>query len=235
MKKILFTGGGSAGHVTPNLALIEEILQTGFADVCYMGTDGIEKRLVAPYKLPFYQIDCPKLIRGGGVRGLWKNAKIPYAFLRAVKQAKQGLKTLQPDLVFSKGGYVSLPVLFAARKLGIPCLAHESDFSAGLANRLSAKKCRFVFTSFPDTAQTLPNGVCSGAPMKRSLFYADKEKAKAQFGFLENRPVLLVFGGGSGSALINTALRAQLKRVLENFSVLHVCGKGNLVESNLKK
>lgn len=234
MKKIVFTGGGSAGHVTPNLALIEEILQTGIADVCYMGSNGIEGRLVAPYKIPFYKINCPKLIRGGGITGFCKNMKIPFAFARAVREAKRGLTLFQPDLVFSKGGYVALPTLFAAHKLGIPCLAHESDFSAGLANRLSAKKCRFVFTSFPETAETLKNGVFSGAPMKKTLFCADKTRAKARFGLPDNRPVLLVFGGGSGSVTINTALRKQLTSLLKRFSVLHVCGKGNLVDTNLK-
>ncbi len=234
MKKILFTGGGSAGHVTPNLALIEEILQTGIADVAYMGTNGMERRLTAPYKIPFYEINCPKLIRGGGVLGLWKNMKIPFAFAQAVKQAKRGLKTLKPDLVFSKGGYVALPVLFAAHKLKIPCLAHESDFSIGLANKLSAKKCRYIFTSFPETAQGLKNGVWSGAPMKKTLFCADKETARKQFGLPKNRPVLLVFGGGSGSVAINSALHKQLKPLLQRFAVLHVCGKGNLAETNLK-
>ena len=127
MKKILFTGGGSAGHVVPNLALIEEVLSEGFADVCYMGTNGIEKNLVAEWKLPYYQIECPKLIRGGGAEGLKRNLKIPVEFDRAVKSAKEGLATFRPDVVFSKGGYVSLPVIVAAKRLKIPCFCHESD------------------------------------------------------------------------------------------------------------
>ncbi|MBE5740902.1 MAG: UDP-N-acetylglucosamine--N-acetylmuramyl-(pentapeptide) pyrophosphoryl-undecaprenol N-acetylglucosamine transferase, partial [Clostridiales bacterium] len=144
MKKVLFTGGGSAGHVLPNIALIEELLSSGDADVCYMGTDGIEKRLIADWKIPYYQIECPKLIRGG-LPAWKKNIKIPAAFMRAEKQALEGLRIYQPDVVFSKGGYVALPVIFAARKLKIPCLAHESDFSLGLANRISAPKCEYVF------------------------------------------------------------------------------------------
>ena len=127
MKKILFTGGGSAGHVIPNIALMEEIISAGDADVCYMGTDGIEKEIVAEWKIPYYTISCPKLIRGGGWTGLKNNLQIPANFRKAVKQAQEGLLVFKPDLVFSKGGYVALPVVYAAKKLHIPCLAHESD------------------------------------------------------------------------------------------------------------
>ena len=155
MKKVLFTGGGSAGHVLPNLALIEELLSTGETDVCYMGTDGIEKRLVAEWKIPYCEIQCPKLIRGGGFSAFKKNVKIPAEFSRAVKQAEEGLKTFRPQLVFSKGGYVSLPVVFAAKRLQIPCITHESDYSLGLANKIAAKKCERVLTSFPETAEKL--------------------------------------------------------------------------------
>ena len=230
MKKILFTGGGSAGHVIPNLALIEDLLALGKVDVCYMGTEGIEKKIIGERKLPYYTISCPKLIRGG-VKKLHKNIKIPFAFHRAVKEAEKGLRLYQPDLVFSKGGYVSLPVVFAARKLTIPCLAHESDFSAGLANRLSARKCHCVFTSFPETADTLPHGKYSGAPIRRSLFAHTRESARDTLNVPQNAKVLLVFGGGSGSIAINDAVRKNLKTLTEKYVVLHVCGKGNAVRS----
>ena len=147
MKKILFTGGGSAGHVVPNLAIIEEVKNE--ADICYMGTDGLEKNLVAPLKIPYWEISCPKFVRSFSL----KNFKIPAEFLRAEKKAAEGLKAFRPDIVFSKGGYVALPVVFAAKKLKIPCLTHESDLSPGLANRLMARKCRYVLTSFPETAE----------------------------------------------------------------------------------
>jgi len=146
MNKILFTGGGSAGHVIPNLALMEEILSADMADVCYMGTNGIEKQLVSEWKVPYFQIECPKLIRGHGWGILKRNLKIPTQFLHAVKQATEGLKIYKPDVVFSKGGYVALPVIFAAKKLKIPCLTHESDFSVGLANRIIAGKCNTMKT-----------------------------------------------------------------------------------------
>ena len=234
MKKILFTGGGSAGHVIPNVAIFEELLQSGEADVGYIGSDGIELSIISPYKIPYMQIRCPKLIRGGGFSAWKRNLSIPLAFARAVKQAKAHLLTFQPDLVFSKGGYVALPVVFAAHSLGIPCFAHESDFSLGLANRLSAKKCRYVFTSFPETADNIRNGKYSGAPIRQSLFYTSKKAARKEFGFENAEKVLLVFGGGSGSTTINEAIRKNIKKITEKYAVLHVCGKGNVIKSNVK-
>ena len=233
MKKILFTGGGSAGHVMPNIALMEEILSDGRADVCYMGTDGIEKRLIEEWNIPFYQIDCPKLYRGG-VQNWKKNFKIPVAFHRAQKQAEEGLRIFQPDAVFSKGGYVALPVIFAASKLKIPCFAHESDYSLGLANRLSLCKCKTIFTSFPETARRLRKGVYSGAPLRKSLFGATKAESRKKFGIPFHEKVILVFGGGSGSEIINTALRKHIKVLTEEYVILHVCGKGNLIKTNLQ-
>ncbi|MBQ2768402.1 MAG: UDP-N-acetylglucosamine--N-acetylmuramyl-(pentapeptide) pyrophosphoryl-undecaprenol N-acetylglucosamine transferase [Clostridia bacterium] len=234
MKKILFTGGGSAGHVIPNIALMEELLKSGNVDVGYMGTDGIEKEIITGQKIPYYQIECPKLIRGGGFHGLKRNLKIPFAFSRAVKNAKTGLNAFQPDLVFSKGGYVALPVVFAARKLNIPCFAHESDFSAGLSNRLSARKCERVFTSFPETAEKIPHGKYSGPPIRASILSAHRAKARQQLNIPFSDKVLLVFGGGSGSAAINDAVRKNLKTLTEKYTILHVCGKGNVLQSNVK-
>ncbi len=234
MKKILFTGGGSAGHVVPNIALIEELLSRGDTDVCYIGTDGIEKEVVAQWKIPYYEIACPKLVRGGGWKGLVRNLKIPRSFLRAVKEAKRGLKTFRPDAVFSKGGYVALPVVFAAKKLKIPCYSHESDFSPGLANKLLAGKCKAVFTSFPETAKKFRRGVYSGAPIKRSVFSATRAEARKQLNIPFGAKVVLVFGGGSGSAIINEAVRKHIKRLTERYVILHVCGKGNVVKSNVE-
>ena len=233
MRKILFTGGGSAGHVIPNIALMEEILSSGKADVCYMGTDGIEKQLISDWKIPFHQIDCPKFVRGG-IQSLKQNLKIPAALLQAEKQALEGLRIFQPDVVFSKGGYVALPVIFAAKKLHIPCYAHESDFSLGLANRLSVGKCQCVFTSFPETADKLRRGKYSGAPIRKSLFGATKAESRKKFGIPFQEKVILAFGGGSGSTAINEALRKHLKTLTKKYVILHVCGKGNLSNNNLK-
>ena len=234
MRKILFTGGGSAGHVIPNVALMEELISNGKADVCYMGTDGIEKSIVAEWKIPYYQISCPKLIRGGGLKAFKQNLAIPFAFRRAVQQARKGLEVFRPDVVFSKGGYVALPVVFAAKKLGIPCYAHESDYSIGLANKLSASKCRKIFTSFPETATRLKRGEYSGAPIRRSVFIHTRAEARKTWDIGLRQTVVLIFGGGSGSKAINEAVRKQLKRLTERYVILHVCGKGNVIDCNVK-
>lgn len=233
MKKILFTGGGSAGHVVPNLALIETLLKTGEADVYYMGTAGVERELIARYKIPFYQIECPKLVRGG-LRAIKRNFTIPFRLQKAKRQALEGLRQIQPNLVFSKGGYVSLPVVNAAYKLGIPCVSHESDLSAGLANRLMAKKCRYICTSFPETAKSFRCGVYTGAPMRTSLFCENTALARRRLDIPDGKTVLLIFGGGSGSARINEGVRKHLKTLTERYFLLHVCGRGNVVESNVK-
>ena len=234
MKKILFTGGGSAGHVVPNIALIEELLSRGDTDVCYIGTGGIEKDVVGSWKIPYHEITCPKLVRGGGWKGFIKNLKIPRAFLRAVKEAKKGLQIFRPDAVFSKGGYVSLPVVFAAKKLKIPCYSHESDFSPGLANKLIAGKCKAVFTSFPETAKKFRRGIYSGAPIKRSVFSATRAEARKELNIPFGAKVVLVFGGGSGSTVINEAVRKHIKTLTEKYVILHVCGKGNVVKSSVE-
>ncbi|MBQ8658988.1 MAG: UDP-N-acetylglucosamine--N-acetylmuramyl-(pentapeptide) pyrophosphoryl-undecaprenol N-acetylglucosamine transferase [Clostridia bacterium] len=234
MKKIAFTGGGSAGHVVPNLSLISEILASGEADVCYFGSNGIEKSLVERLRIPYYQTECPKLVRGKSFSALRKNLKIPCLLKKAVKHAEIGLKTFAPDVVFSKGGYVALPVVLAARRLKIPCLTHESDFSPGLANKLIAKKCERVLTSFPETADKFKNGKYTGAPVRRELFGYSKAESARKFSAPTDKKTLLVFGGGSGSAAINEALRESLPTLCKKYFVLHICGKGNVVESNLK-
>jgi UDP-N-acetylglucosamine--N-acetylmuramyl-(pentapeptide) pyrophosphoryl-undecaprenol N-acetylglucosamine transferase len=230
MKKILFTGGGSAGHVVPNIAIIEQLLSDGKTDVCYIGGGGIEKKLIAQWQIPYFEIDAPKLIRGGGFAGFKRNLKIPAAFFRAVKKAKEGLKTFQPDVVFSKGGYISLPVVFAAWRLKIPCFAHESDFSVGLANKLSARFCKRVFTSFPETAKKVPHGVYSGAPIRRAVLSATKAESRRTFNIPFHETVVLIVGGGSGSKTLNATVRSHLKSLTKKYFVLHICGMGNTVK-----
>jgi UDP-N-acetylglucosamine--N-acetylmuramyl-(pentapeptide) pyrophosphoryl-undecaprenol N-acetylglucosamine transferase len=234
MQRILFTGGGSAGHVIPNVALIQKLLDEGKVDVCYMGTDGIEKDIITPWKIPYCQIECPKLIRGGGFKGFWQNLKIPFALKRAVQSAKEGLKRIQPTVVFSKGGYVALPVVIAAKKLKIPCFAHESDLSVGLANKLSSRYCKRVFTSFPETAKRLKNGEFTGAPIRESLLHASRAIARQKYDIPSGKKVVLVFGGGSGSARINQAVREHIQTLTREYFVLHICGKGNLVNSRIQ-
>lgn len=228
MKKILFTGGGSAGHVVPNLPLIEALKSE--ADVCYMGTDGIEKTLISALKIPYHEIVCPKLVRGFSLQ----NFKIPFALKRAIAEAKRGLEIFRPDLVFSKGGYVALPVVLAAKKLKIPCLTHESDLSAGLANRMMAKRCKLVLTSFPETAEKFSNGKYCGSPVRPELYDGVKSEAIKKYALDRRRKTLLVFGGGSGSKTINDAIRKYAVSLCKQYNILHLCGRGNEVESSLK-
>ncbi len=233
MKRIAFTGGGSAGHVVPNIALIEDLKEYSGLQIAYFGSDGLEKSLIEPLALPYFQTDCPKLIRGKSFKIFCKNLTVPFRLLGAIRQAKRHLKEFRPSVVFSKGGYVALPVVFAAKRLKIPCFTHESDFSVGLANRLMAKKCDAVFTSFPETAENFKNGVFTGAPMRRALFDCDKIAAKVKFSLPLHKKVILVLGGGSGSAALNEGLRNALPSLSE-YAVIHLCGKGNVVKSTVE-
>ncbi len=234
MKKIVFTGGGSAGHVVPNVALIQELQKTGEADLCYFGSGGIEKGLVTPLAIPYYEYDPPKFRRSFSFASLKNNLRIPTAFFKATEKAEAGLKEFQPDLVFSKGGFVALPVVFAAKRLGIPCLTHESDLSLGLANRLMAKKCQHVLTAFPETAGKIKNGKYVGAPVRAELFGHSKSASKHALCEGTARKVILVFGGGSGSEALNRAVRKAVPALCKKYFVLHVCGKGNVLDTNLK-
>ena len=226
MKTILFTGGGSAGHVVPNLAIMNEIRYSH--RVIYMGTSGIERGLVEKAGYTFFEVECPKLIRSFTL----KNLSIPSRLKKAKRAAMEILEREQPDLVFSKGGFVSYPAVCAAHKLGIPVLTHESDLSAGLTTKLIAKKCARVLTSFPETAKLFPNGEYVGSPIRKEILRGERSRAKKKFSLSEEKPVLLVLGGGSGSKAINDAVRAHLKQLLDRFDVLHLVGKGNLVLSD---
>lgn len=226
MKKIMFCGGGSAGHVIPNLAVCEQL--KGSFELCYIGTNAIEKQICAENGIEFYQFDGAKFVRGK----ILCNLTLPLKLIKSVADCKRILGEVRPDLLFCKGGYVSVPPALAATKLGITVLTHESDLSPGLANKLIAKRCRRVLTSFPATASRIKNGVYTGSPMRNNLFGRDKFTAKEQLG-LDMRPTVLVFGGGGGSAVINENLRKCVGELCKTYNVLHVCGKGNLVNSNI--
>ena len=221
MKYLLFTGGGSAGHVTPNLAVMQKL--RGKYRLAYMGTGGIEKTLLAPFGCPYYLVECPKLVRSLTP----KNLTLPFRLRTAQKAALAVLEREMPDLVFSKGGYASYPAVWAAAKLGVPVLTHESDLTPGLCTRLVAKKCTRVLTSFPETASRFANGVCVGSPIRSELFGKPRDRARKKYGFRGEKPVLLVLGGGSGSRLLNEAVTAHLGDLLPRFDILQLCGKGN--------
>ncbi len=227
MKKIMFCGGGSAGHVIPNMALCEQ-LKDGY-ELCYIGTRGIERDICRSYGIKFYAFDGVKLVRGK----IFENLSAPAKIVKSVKECGDILDEARPDLLFCKGGYVSFPPAVAASKRGIPVLTHESDLTPGLANKLIAKKCRRVLTAFPSTAARLKNGVYTGAPLRRELFGRDRIMAKRAYG-CDLRPTILVFGGGSGSRAINNCLRACAAELCKSYNILHICGRGNAVFADIR-
>ncbi len=229
MKTIVLTGGGSAGHVTPHFALLDN-LKNHFDNIYYIGSkNGIEKTLVKEKGIPYFSIETTKLKR----KLTLENLKIPFVFIKSVSDAKELLLKLKPDVVFSKGGFVGLPVTVACKKLSIPVIIHESDKTLGLANKIASRFAKHTLTTFNDTANTVDNGVFVGAIVRDELFFCDKETAKKSYGIKSDKPVLLITGGSLGAKRINQAVISNLDKLLKKFNILHVVGKGNL--SNVKK
>lgn len=226
MKKIMFSGGGSAGHVIPNIAIIEDLKNT--YSVSYIGTGAIEESICKSNAISFYKFEAVKFVRGK----ILCNLAIPFKLLKSIKHAGKILDKVKPDLLFCKGGYVCIAPTIAAKKRGIPVITHESDVCSGLANKLIARKCEKVLTTFPSTAERFANGIHTGSPMRKNIFEGDKEEAKKHFK-IDDRPTLLVFGGGSGSKIINENIRKAAFDLCKKFNILHVCGKGNAVDSNI--
>lgn len=226
MKKILFCGGGSAGHVIPNIAIIEEL--NSQYECFYIGTNGIEKTICAQNGVEFFECNTPKLVRGKII----KNLSLPFKLHKAIIKAGNILDDVKPDLIFSKGGYACVPAVLAAKKRQIPVITHESDIDAGLATKFISRRCRKVLTSFPSTAYKFKNGIYTGSPMRKNLFGRSRAAAREKFG-LDLRPTLIVLGGGSGSKIINDAVRKIAAKVCSQYNILHVCGRGNAVESTI--
>ena len=225
-KKIVLTGGGTAGHITPNIALLPELEKAGY-EVFYIGSyDGMEKRLMADYHIPYYGIATGKFRRYFDL----KNFSDPFRVLKGFSEARKILKELQPDVVFSKGGFVSVPVVRAAASLKIPCVIHESDMTPGLANKLCIPVARKVCCNFPETLSSLPAGkaVLTGSPIRQELLSGDKYRAREFLHFTSDKPVILVVGGSLGAVAVNNAIRAILPELLKNFQVIHLCGRGKL-------
>ena len=226
MKKILFCGGGSAGHVIPNIAVIESL--EGITENYYIGTDGIESKICAENKVKFYRCGAVKFVRGK----ILCNLAIPFKLLKSIGEAGKIIDEVKPDLVFCKGGYACVPPALAAKKRNIPVITHESDVSVGLANKFIAKKCCKVLTTFPSTARKFNFGICTGSPMRHNLFNRNRAEAHAHYG-LDMRPTILVLGGGSGSKIINENLRKIASKICKNYNILHLCGRGNALDTNI--
>lgn len=230
MKKIIMTGGGTAGHVTPNIALMPALKEAGF-DIEYIGSiNGMEKGLIEATGTPYHGISSGKLRRYFD----WKNFSDPFRVLKGYGQAVSLMKKIKPDVVFSKGGFVSVPVVLAAKHCHIPAIIHESDITPGLANKIAIKGAKKVCCNFPETMKYLPSdkAVLTGSPIRRELFSGNAENAVRLCNFKDHsKPVLLIIGGSLGSKIVNEAVRKVLPELLEKFYVIHLCGKGNLDNS----
>ena len=229
-KKIVLTGGGSAGHVTPNIALIPALRKAGY-EIYYIGSyTGIEKKLIEDYNVPYFGIATGKLRRYFDP----KNFTDPFRVLKGFAEAKKILKKIKPDIVFSKGGFVSVPVVRAAGALKIPYIVHESDMTPGLANKLSIAGANRICCNFPETMRLLPaeKAVLTGTPIRDELGMGDAAEGKKLCGFEDDKPVLMVIGGSLGAQSVNETVRYALPRLLPNFNIVHICGKEKM--DNLK-
>lgn len=232
MKKIVMTGGGTAGHVTPNVALMPTLRDNEY-EISYIGSyDGIEKRLIEEQHVPYYGISSGKLRRYFDV----KNFSDPFKVMKGYFQSIRLLKKLKPDVVFSKGGFVSVPVILAAKYCKVPAIIHESDITPGLANKLAIPSATKVCCNFPETLKYLPadKAVLTGSPIRTELLSGNPQNALDICHFQSGKPIILIIGGSTGSRAINTSIRALLPELLTKFQIIHLCGKGNL-DASLNK
>ncbi len=223
MKRIILTGGGTAGHVTPNMALIPVLQEKGY-DIHYIGSyDGIEKKLIEEMDIPYHGIATGKLRRYFDL----KNFTDPFRVIKGLNEAKKLIKDLKPDVVFSKGGFVAVPVVLGAKSNHVPCIIHESDMTPGLANKIAIPKASKICCNFPETLEHLPEGkaVVTGTPIRKELFSGDSAKAMAFCGFKEIRPTLLIIGGSTGSLKVNEAIWSCIDEITSKYNVIHLCGK----------
>ena len=229
MKKIVLTGGGTAGHVTPNIALLPRLKELGY-DIYYIGSySGIEKKLITDCGIPYTGISTGKLRRYFDLKNLTDPLRVQKGFY----EARKALKEIHPDIVFSKGGFVSVPVVHAARVLKIPVICHESDMTPGLANRLCIPAASKVCCNFPETLKNLPKekAVLTGTPIRAELMAGDRSRALAFTGLPDDKPFLMIIGGSLGAQAVNEAVRAALPELLPQFRIIHLCGKGKLDNS----
>lgn len=226
IKKIVFTGGGSAGHVTGNLAIIPKLRESGW-EVEYIGSEaGIEKQIINDFRVSYHGIATGKLRRYFDL----KNFKDPFRVIKGVWQAYAVLRRLKPQLVFSKGGFVAVPVILGAWLNRIPVIIHESDYTPGLANKISIPFATKICATFPETLKHLPSdkAVHTGSPIREEILQGSADRGRTFCGFTKSKPVMLIIGGSLGSKKINEAVRANLDALLPQFQIVHICGKGNI-------
>lgn len=227
--KIIMTGGGTAGHVTPNLALVPKLKERGF-EIKYIGSyNGIEKEIIKDANIPYFEISSGKLRRYFDM----KNFSDPFKVIKGVYQATRILTKEKPDIVFSKGGFVAVPVVIAASMKKIPVISHESDLTPGLANKLSAPFCNKLCVTFRESLKYVKEdkGQLTGTPIREEILNGSKIKGKEICGFKDDKEILLVIGGSLGAKSINDEVRKNIKEILKEFNVIHICGKGNMDKS----
>ena len=228
VKRIVLTGGGTAGHVSPNQALIPLLLEEGW-EIHYIGTQaGIERSLIEPMQgVTYHAVSSGKLRRYFDL----KNFTDPFRVIAGMMQSFAIIRKLKPSIVFSKGGFVSVPVVVGGWLCGVPVVMHESDITPGLANKLCKPFAKAVCTTFPECAKLLGGkGVQTGTPLRAQIFSGDRQKGLALAGFDGKKPVLMMIGGSLGAQTVNAVLREALPALTQKYDVLHVCGKGNLAE-----
>lgn len=226
MKRIILTGGGTAGHVTPNIALLPRLKELQY-DIHYIGSyNGMEKELIEQMGIPYHGISSGKLRRYHS----WQNFTDPFRVIKGFSEAKRLVKILKPDVIFSKGGFVSVPVVLAGKSRHVPTIIHESDLTPGLANKLSIPSASKVCCNFPETLEHLPAGkaVLTGSPIRQELLSGNAFKAKEMVGFTSDKSVIMVMGGSLGSVAVNEAVRSVLPELLKDFQVIHLCGRGKV-------
>lgn len=229
MKKIVLTGGGSAGHVTPNLALVPRLLEHHYT-IDYIGSyNGIEKNIMEDTEVTYHSIASGKLRRYFS----WKNFTDPFKVLFGTLQAFFKLGKIKPSLVFSKGGFVTVPVIIAAKLRGIPVISHESDMTPGLANKISMPFAKKVCTTFEDTLSHLPSdkGVYTGSPIRESIYTGNAKKGYDYTGLNNQKPVVMIMGGSLGAKAINQSVRDALDTLLLDYQIIHLCGSNNIEET----
>lgn len=229
--KIIMTGGGSAGHVTPNLALVPKLKELDY-EIQYIGTkDGIERGIIEKENIKYHVISSGKLRRYFDL----KNFTDPFKVIKGIFESISIMRKEKPNIVFSKGGFVSVPVVMAAHFCHIPVIAHESDITPGLANKIAAPYCNKVCVTFPESIKNIKGNkaVLTGTPIRQELFKGSKVKGLAICGFRGEKPVILVIGGSLGSKVINDEVREILKDLLKEYDVIHICGKNNIDNSLL--
>jgi len=231
MKRIILTGGGTAGHVTPNIALLPRLKELNY-DIHYIGSyNGIEKELIEQFGIPYHGIATGKLRRYFSLQ----NFTDPFRVIKGLDEARKLVKILKPDVIFSKGGFVSVPVVLAGKSRKVPTIIHESDMTPGLANKISLSSATKVCCNFPETLEHLPEGkaVLTGSPIRQELLSGDRFKALEFLHFTSDKPVIMIVGGSLGAVAVNNAVRAILPELLKKYQIIHLCGKGKVDETLL--